>query len=130
MSEKDTKELYVVRGAIVKCSSGSMTSKLMIPQCHGVYIGSKPQLNIEDYKENENISHFGYCYTTIPGDLREKGYDEEGKTAFLCYPEITGSWVGGQDNDLIDGVPALTTNCINNCKYGGTISILHHQQHE
>ncbi|GAB6085916.1 DUF4280 domain-containing protein [Alkaliphilus crotonatoxidans] len=127
-AEKDEK-IYVVRGARAKCSLGSMTCRLMIPLCHGVYIGGKPQLNINDYQVGLNISHFGFCHSKIPFD-RETGLDDQGNVVCLCFPEITGPWVGGQDNDLIDGAPALTTNCINNCYFGGTITIEHHEQHE
>ena len=126
MSEK----IYVVREGIVKCSCGSMTGKLMIPKCHGVYIAGRPQLNINDYKEMKNISHFGFCHSNKRNDSRRKGLDENGNEVSLCYPQITGPWEGGQDNDLIEGVPALTSNCINICSFGGTITIDEHAQCE
>lgn len=122
--------MYVVRGAKLACSNGTMTSRIMIPKCHGVYIGGKPQLTINDYKEGENISHFGYCTATIPNDPRTKGYDEKGQPVRLCSSKIIGPWEDGQDNKLIEGSEALTDNCKTHCFFGGEITILHHEQKE
>lgn len=124
----DGRKKYVVRTAVVKCDCGSMQSKLIIPQCHGVYIAGKPKLNINDYKEGENISHFGFCNSKPPDDTREKGSDEDGNEVSICYPKITGPWIGGQENDLVDGVPALTDNCKNYCAFNGTITIVENKQ--
>lgn len=124
----DTKKMYVVRGSHLACNKGTMTSRIMIPLCHGVYIGDNPQLNINDYKTGQNISHFGYCTSTIPNDPRSLGHDEKGSSVRLCTAELIGPWQDGQDNDLIEGIPALTDNCKNYCFYGGEITVTDHNQ--
>ena len=105
-------KIYVVRGAIIRCSLGSMDSRIMIPVSHGVYAAGKPKLNINDYKEGQNITHFGICK----------------KTGEPCSPKITGPWDGGQTNNLIEKIPALTNNCTTHCSCSGEISIVHHDQ--
>jgi hypothetical protein len=124
------KEAYVVRGATLKCNKGTMTSKIMIPLCHGVYIGGKPQLNINDYKLGENISHFGLCKSSIPDDPRPEGVDEKGNIVRVCIAEFIGPWEEGHQNKLIEGIPALTDKCKNHCFYGGEITVEEHYQKE
>lgn len=121
-------KVYVIRGAIIKCSCGSMKSRIMIPVSHGVYAAGQPKLNINDYKEGKNITHFGFCTKTCDGDSREKGYDSKGNLVRRCKAKITGPWQGGQDNDLIENVSGLTNNCVTYCSYGGEITIEHHEQ--
>lgn len=125
--DKDGK-IYVVRGATLSCNAGSMTSRIMIPECYGVYVADKAQLTVMDYKTGENISHFGYCTSEIPGDERPLGTDEKGKSVRLCSAKLIGPWQNSQSNMLIDGFLPLTSNCKNYCYYGGEITIIDHQQ--
>jgi hypothetical protein len=97
---------YVVHGAKMSCTSGSSASLLVIPNSHGVYLKGQPQLNIKDYKPGSNIKPFGTC-------KKLKG---------PCSP-ATSPWIGGKEDVLIEGAPALLNTCINACKVGGAISI-------
>lgn len=97
---------YVVHGARTKCSNGSSPSLLVVPRSHGVHLKGQPQLNIDDYKPNTNIKPFGACK----------------KLKSACSP-ATSPWIGGKEDVLIEGSPALLNTCTNACKVGGTISI-------
>ncbi len=100
-------ESYVVRGAKTRCSQGSEPSRLNLPQCHGVYLREKPQLNIMDFQPMINIRPFGYCRA------------QNGP----CTPVVLGPWQLGKDNVLIDEQNALLNKSINFCARGGEITI-------
>lgn len=97
---------YVVHGARTKCGNGSSPSLLVVPNSHGVYLKGQAQLNINDCKPNTNIKPFGTC-------KKLKG---------PCSP-ATGPWIGGKEDVLVEGAPALLNTCTNACKVGGAISI-------
>lgn len=68
-----------MRGAHLKCSSGSHHRKLNLPRCHGVYIIKNPAMNSADYKaglgdegvdkHSINIPSFGVCKAPKSGDI-------------------------------------------------------------
>ncbi|WP_110955869.1 DUF4280 domain-containing protein [Anaerosinus massiliensis] len=97
---------YVVHGAQTSCSNGSGPSLLVVPNSHGVYLKGQAQLNINDCKPNTNILPFGTC-------KKLKG---------PCSPG-TGPWIGGKEDVLIEGAPALLNTCCNACAIGGMITI-------
>jgi len=100
-------ELYVVRGADVKCSLGSNTTKLNLPQSHGLYVNEKPVLIDTDTIVGENIIPFGKCK----------------KTRKPCQPSPAGCWKEVKEDALIKGRPALITTSILSCTIGGKITI-------
>jgi hypothetical protein len=103
----DVDKSYVVRGAQMRCSLGSMPSRLNLPKCHGVYLKDKPQINIMDHKPFYNIRSFETC-------KGRKG---------PCVPSTPSPWVEGKDDVLIDRQPALLNTSILFCTNGGTIRI-------
>lgn len=104
LAEGDT---YVVRGAELTCSEGSLPSSLNLPQSHGVYIKDKPVMNVADYVIEKNIGLFGFCK----------------KTDEVCQPELCGSWSHGKADLLIDNEPALLDRATLTCALGGKITI-------
>lgn len=104
LAEGDT---YVVRGAELTCSEGTLPSSLNLPQSHGVYIKDKPVMNIADCEIDKNIGLFGFC----------KKMDE------VCQPELCGRWSDGKTDLLIDNEPALLDRATLTCALGGKITI-------
>lgn len=100
-------ESYVVRTAKLKCSKSDTPSRLDLPQCHGIYLRKKPQMNIMDYTPIQNITSFGRCKAT-------RGQ---------CVPEVQQPWSKGKDDVLINGSPALLNTSVNYCLHGGEITI-------
>jgi len=98
---------YVVRGAEVKCSLGSKTTKLNLPQSHGVYVNDKPVLIDTDTKVGANVKPFGKC-------KKRKGG---------CAPSLAACWKEVKEDALIKERPALITRSILSCSIGGKITI-------
>ncbi|MEK4059753.1 MULTISPECIES: DUF4280 domain-containing protein [Paenibacillus] len=103
---------FVVRGAVLKCSMGTDPGVLNTMFSHGVYIKSKPILNIDDAVSGVNISKvnaFGFCKLK----------------AAPCEPVITlaSKWTGGKEDVLIDGAPALLSDSRLVCSCPGLDSL-------
>lgn len=104
LAEGDT---YVVRGAELTCSEGSLPSSLNLPQSHGVYIKGRPVMNVADCVVEKNIGLFGFCK----------------KTDEVCQPELCGRWSHGKTDLSIDDEPALLDRAALTCALGGKITI-------
>lgn len=100
---------YVVRGATLQCSQGTDPGVLNTMYSHGVYIKDKPVLSVEDAICGANISKkyaFGLC-KLLQGAP--------------CEPQIEfgAKWTGGKEDVLIEGAPALLSNCTLTCNCKG-----------
>lgn len=98
---------YVVRGATVKCSSGSSPSKLNLPRSHGMYVNNKPILNDSDTAAGANVMPFGKC-SVLDGP---------------CSPAPAAAWGGTKNDTLVKGRPALIDTSTLTCSIGGGITI-------
>lgn len=100
-------ELYVVRGAKVKCSLGSKTTKLNLPESHGLYVNEKPVLIDTDIVASVNVMPFGECKK------------KDGR----CNPALADCWKDTKEDAFIKGRSALITRSVLSCSIGGQISI-------
>lgn len=101
---------YVVDGAKLKCSCGTITSNLKVAINHNASIEGKLQANIKDSRPNVNIKSFGPC-----------GNRPKRKP---CDLKITGQWSSGKTDVKVGGAPALLKSSKLRCNRGGTISIV------
>jgi len=136
---------YVVRGADIFCTHGTHIRKLYLPASHGSYIREKPMMHEQDciVGLDANIPPFGGC--RAEGNPRDAVIIEDAEdllplpttecgTEFaipdmpfegpLCVPKLGLKWCDAQEETLIDGVPALTTQCTIGCCYGGLIMFM------
>jgi len=147
----DEKYSYVVAGAILKCSCSDTYSVLTAPLSHGVYIKGKAQLNIMDFKPDDNIRSFGKCKSLknpsvakatsiayslalgfiFPGfgilnaALNSTGIFIPGPVVEMpCVPVTTTQWINGKDDKLVEEFPALLNISKNMCAYAGEITIV------
>lgn len=97
---------YIVRGAVMCCSCASCPSYIKIPISHGSYVDNVPILTKID-NTTVNISPFGVCSLT--------------QKACVVSP---GQWTDVQEDKLISGNPALTTNSIMFTNCGGIIRFI------
>lgn len=104
-----TTKSYVVQGAELKCSLGMTTSKLQLPIGHGVFIRDKKQANVGDFKPLYNILPFGSCKISSPPPP--------------CIPAITGNWLNGKEDVVIETEAALLNTSLVVCSCGGIIKI-------
>lgn len=114
---------YIVRGAKMRCDKGSHARKINLPVSHGSYVGKNPKMNKTDRKE-DNISYFGICHGECPSSgediylVAENGGTITGKK---CCVKILKDWMNAKEDTLVEGEPALTTDSVLICKYGGKI---------
>ena len=98
---------YAVEGMHVKCSMGETMCTLNTIG-HGVTYQGKSVLNANDHIPVVNITTFGVCTCTgVP-----------------CVPVTPLAWKFCNEEHMIDGAAALTTDSLCNCVLGGVISIV------
>ncbi|MGG4552090.1 DUF4280 domain-containing protein [Paenibacillus humicus] len=114
---------YVVAGAILSCSCGTQLNRLKTPLCHGVHLKEKAQMNVADYEPMVNIIPFGNCFSMLNPAVQNGEMDIEGLQKAPCVPVITERWAGGKEDVLIEGEPALLSDCTTFCIHGGLIQI-------
>lgn len=103
MPGKDKK--YAVEGMRVKCSIGT-TMCTLNTMGHGVTYQGKSVLNANDHIPMVNIMTFGTCINKP------------------CVPVTPLAWRFCNEEHMIDGAPALTTDSLCNCALGGVLSIV------
>ncbi|AGX41830.1 DUF4280 domain-containing protein [Clostridium saccharobutylicum] len=108
---------YVVRGAKMKCDKGTDTKRINLPVSHGAYSNEKPIMNESDNIVGQNISSFGIC----SGGCPSSGGNEKRKK---CQVKILKEWMNTKEDTLVEGEPALTTDSILICAYGGVIKFI------
>ena len=69
--------MYLVRGAVLRCSCGSHKRKLNLPESHGIYIGENPMVNELDCEvgDNASITAFGVC--NAEGNPNQKSFGRQ-----------------------------------------------------
>lgn len=105
MGDKDA----VSEGATLECTLGTNTSKLKVPNFHGVGTQGRNEANIADYIPNHNIFSFEMCLRQQP--------------PVLCEPMVIMKWLKGHPDYILDYELALLKRCIVPCCFGGIISI-------
>ena len=108
---------YVVRGAKMKCDKGTQTKRINLPTSHGSYSNGNPIMNESDNVVGQNISDFGICSGSCPSN---SGNEKTKK----CQIMILNKWMNIKEDTLIEGAPALTTDSILICAYGGIIKFI------
>ncbi|MCP3774426.1 DUF4280 domain-containing protein [Paenibacillus sp. MZ04-78.2] len=124
---------YVVRGARMQCTCGSNPRRINLPRSHGSFVNGKPIMNETDGKPHENIPHFGACQgeRNPSGEtvyfIAEIGETITGKP---CMPEFLDKWVNTKGETKVDSQPALTTDSLLVCNWGGVIYFRSDGQHD
>ncbi|MCI1477823.1 MAG: DUF4280 domain-containing protein [Clostridium beijerinckii] len=119
-------QAYIVRGAKMKCDKGTHKRKINLPVSHGAYSNGNPIMNEGDNVVGKNISDFGICKGSCPSSgnitlTKEKGGSVTGKK---CQIKILKEWMNTKEDTIVDGLPALTTDSVLICAYGGKIKFV------
>jgi hypothetical protein len=101
---------YVVEGATLTCSLGTIQNQLQIPKSHNIYIKGIKQANIGDHGGGSNILSFGPCHRSSPPPP--------------CVMATSMKWVGGKENVFVDDEEAILNTSVNFCACGGVVSIV------
>ena len=117
---------YVCSGAKIRCTMGTAGGRLtVLPYpVRTVLLTGKPQANTGDHEPNVNISSFGRCCSlAFPPTAIETEEHDGVLTPMPCQPN-TGAflWMGGKNDYILQGKPALLKSCKCQCFWGGIIS--------
>lgn len=116
---------YVCSKAKIKCSCGDKISTLTVYPDRTIWLTGEPQANISDHISMRNIAPFGKCHTTRYPATGSATAANHGKlTPMPCVPNTPFSWMGGKDDVVLKGQPALLKSSTCKCIWGGTISFV------
>lgn len=120
---------YVCSKAKIKCSCGDKISTLTVFPDRTILLTGEPQANISDHISMRNIAPFGKCHTTrYPATGAATAANHGKLTPMPCVPNTPFPWMGGKNDVLLKGEPALLKTSKCKCIYGGTITITHDGQ--
>jgi hypothetical protein len=115
---------YVVKGAKLKCSYGDRTSRLQIPEDHGIYIHDKIQATIMDYQPMSNIQPFGQCSSMANPKVKAATKANHNRLKPMpCEPQLTMPWINGKTDKQVGQYPALLSKSTHMCMWCGRITI-------
>lgn len=114
---------YVCSKARIRCSCGDRISTLTVFPDRTVWLTGQPQGNISDHIPMRNIAPFGRCHTVaFPATGSATAANHGHLTPMPCVPNTPFPWMGGKNDVLIKGQPALLKSSTCRCVYGGVIS--------
>lgn len=120
---------YVCSKAKIKCSCGDKISTLTVYPDRTIWLTGEPQANISDHISMRNIAPFGKCHTTAYPATGAATAAAHGKlTPMPCVPNTPFPWMGGKNDVLLKGQPALLKSSSCRCVYGGTITFTYDGQ--
>lgn len=115
---------YVCSKAKIKCSCGDRISTLTVFPDRTIWLTGEPQANISDHVPMRNIAPFGRCHTMAYPATGAATAAAHGKlTPMPCVPNTPFPWMGGKNDVLLKGHPALLKSSTCKCVWGGTITI-------
>ena len=116
---------YVCSGAIMKCSMGTSQAKLTVLPSRTVFLTGQPMANISDHLSMVNLAPFGRCRSMgFPATASAAAANHGSLTPMPCMHNTPFPWMGGKNDYIVKGDPALLKSSTCSCMWGGTISIV------
>ncbi len=116
--------LQVVMGAELKCSFGVAPSTLVVEPEGTPVTAMTNAATIMDFVPDDNIPPFGMCTTESNPDVASATAAASGVlTPVPCEPVTADPWAPGAPTVLINGQPALTSDSVCMCAWGGVIEV-------
>lgn len=116
---------YVCSGATMKCSCGTSQARLTVLPTRTVFLTGKPMANISDHTSFVNLGAFGRCRSLgFPATASATAAAHGHLTPMPCVHNTPFPWMGGKNDYLIKGEPALLKSSKCQCMWGGTISLV------
>lgn len=113
----------VVSGAVLQCSFGVAPSALSVLPANQVN-STTPSATVMDNIPALNIPPFGMCQSLANPTVAAATAAAMGAlTPMPCMPVTVSPWVPGSTKVFIKGKPALTSDSMCNCAWGGVIKI-------
>ncbi len=121
---------YVCSGAIMQCSCGTSKAKLTVLPLRTVFLTGQPMANISDHLSFVNLGAFGQCRSLgFPATALATAAAHGKLTPRPCMHNTPFPWMGGKNDYIIKGAPALLKSSTCQCLWGGIISITDDGQH-
>ena len=137
---------YITRLMRIRCDKGTMDNYINVDRDHGVLAGGdlQPVLNANDHTK-KNIIHCGNCESEenpermfrkglVAGLMGPVGFLAAGSVTDLledvgimtckCKPNTPQPWIFTNEDNILEGAPALTMKSKLACRYGGVISFV------
>jgi hypothetical protein len=115
--------MQVCMGAMLQCSFGAAPSSLIVLPDKRVLTGT-PAANIMDGKPIVNVPPFGMCSSLANPTVAAATAAALGVlTPMPCIPVTPAPWAPGAPTVLIADMPALDSNSMLMCTWGGVIKI-------
>lgn len=120
---------YVCSGAVMRCSCGTSQAKLTVLPIRTVFLTGQPLANISDHLSFVNLGAFGRCRSLgFPATASATAAAHGKLTPMPCMHNTPFPWMGGKNDYIIKGDPALLKSSTCQCVWGGTISIVNDGQ--
>lgn len=121
---------YVCSGATMRCSMGTSQAKLTVLPSRTIFLTGQPMANISDHLSMVNLAPFGRCRSLgFPATASATAAAHGKLTPMPCMHNTPFPWMGGKNDYIIKGDPALLKSSTCSCMWGGTISITDDGQH-
>lgn len=109
---------------------GTSQAKLTVLPSRTVFLTGQPQANISDHLSMVNLVPFGRCRSLgFPATASATAAAHGKLTPMPCMHNTPFPWMGGKNDYLVKGQPALLKSSTCSCMWGGTISITDNGQH-
>ena len=116
---------YVCSGATMRCTMGTSQAKLTVLPTRTVYLTGQPMANISDHLSMVNLAPFGNCRSMgFPATASATAAAQGTLTPMPCMHNTPFPWMGGKNDYIIKGDPALLKSSTCQCMWGGTISLI------
>lgn len=113
----------VCAGGMLMCTGGAAPSVLSVVPL-GRPLAGGPAANIADVAPTVNVPPFGMCQLPSNPAVAAATAAALGMlTPMPCLPVPAGTWTPGNPKVLIGGLPALTSDSVLMCAWGGVISV-------
>lgn len=121
---------YVCSGAMMKCTMGTSPARLTVLPVRTVFLTGQPMANISDHQSMVNLAPFGLCRSMgFPSTASATAANHGSLTPMPCMHNTPFPWMGGKNDYIVKGDPALLKSSTCSCMWGGTISIIDDGQH-
>lgn len=115
---------YVCSGATMRCTMGTSQAKLRVLPSRVTYLTGQPYANISDHLSMINLAPFGRCRSLgFPATASATAANHGHLTPMPCMHNTPFPWMGGKNDYIVKGNPALLRSSTCSCLWGGTISI-------
>lgn len=124
--EKKGKEMgqLVVNGALCTCTMGAAPCSLVVLPIHQAMGSKQPAANIMDYIPFLNVPGFSMCTSMAnPAVAAATAASWGVLTPAACIPTLPAPWAPGSIKVTLQKMPALDSNSMLTCAYGGVIKI-------